>query len=329
MNKFEAIKKQLNISKDTQINVPIYDENTFVELKLGDKDDFLDLPCIEDIAYEYFVNLESTTLNTIKFKVIDKNYLNYLKKKNLTNSIVNLNNYIKNIDEKDNEKLWKKYEYNYGYDWAVLPLIFENKGFLEHSCEYNFTVSDKSFIDIRKILYNSFKNYNEDNITFGIDENDIYVSPYILRIPDFNNDDIIDELFDDGCKYLHDNVRNIDKSKSIQKIDIKTPLDFYGIFIMYRYKVPNTIDKAYIEKAKVTTMNRPDLDVYSIEKILANDIDIIFESLTMNLLYPESFPAAISGFAEVITEQINTKMQTMESMNNLIAGHCKKNKKNN
>lgn len=331
MDKYEKLEKKLNISKETEIFIPVYSEDMFVELKVGNKDEFYNLSCVEDIAFTYFDKLYNTSLDTITFGVIDENYLSYLKDNNLEDSNFIRQKYIKEMSIEERKKYWKKNDYNYGYDFGILPLIFENSEYkdVENTADanYNFKLSEENIKKIRKSICDTFNQFKEKGTEYHLLEKNIFISPYILNLELYNNESVIDKLFDYGVCMLNNDYVSILKEFETQTIDATEPLDFFGILIMYRYEVPPSITKEYIKIAQGSPVNAPDVDIDLIDEVLQTDIDIKFELLTSNLIYPETIDDVIKEFIEVVVHQAIQKIQAEETLTNDIANHCKKTKK--
>lgn len=335
MKKYERLIKKLNISKETELHVPVFSEETFLACKMGNINDFYDLECVEDMAFKYLLNLKDTTLEKVTFGVIDEEYFKYLLDNGLDETKQNREDYIKNLSPEKRQALWEKNEYNYGYDWGIIPIILENisyenlsKGKEPQDVKYEISLNDLQKQQIERSIWETFNQYEQNGLKYNIKEKDIYVSPYVIPLQDFSNDELIDELFDSGCNELHGSKNKKDTSKLTQIIKKEKSLDFFGIFVMYRYQVPFTIDNNYIERAKQMTVNNPDIDIDKIESILSSSINVTFDLLTSNLIYSESIPNVIAEFIEILVQQIDKKTNALNTMNESIAGHCKKKEKN-
>lgn len=331
MKKYERLIKKLNISKETELYIPVFSEEAFLACGMGNKNDFYDLDCVEDMAFGYLLNLQETTLEKVIFGVIDEDYFKYLKDNGLTDTKQNREDYIKNLSPEKRQALWEKNEYNYGYDWGIIPIILENtsyenlsKGKEPQDVKYEFSLNDLQKQQIQKSIWETFNKYNQNGLKYNIKQKDVYVSPYLVPLQNFSDDDLIDELFDAGCDEFHGITTKKDASKLSQTIKKEKSLDFFGIFVMYRYQVPFEIDNDYIERAKQTTVNNPDINIDEIETILSSSINITFDLLTSNLIYSESIPNVIAEFIEILVQQIDKKSNALNAMNESIVGHCKK-----
>lgn len=334
MKKNTLLAKKLKISGEKNIFIPVYTEESYTKCKVGTIDDFYGLPCVEDIAYQTFLDLEGTSLESITFCVIDENYFKYLEENNLEDSNVTRENYCASLTNEEREILWKNNNYNEGYDWGVLPIIMENPSYIKlkqgetpEDSISNYALSYKTIEILKDNIYESFKQCNEEGVSYNIEKNDIYVAPYILKTPNFNNDALIDILFDEGVCALHGDELTINSKMSTQEMKKEEPIGFFGVFVLYKYQVPNVIDINYIENAKESTINLPSLDVEAIEKAMEEDIDITFELLTLNIVYPEYIEEAINEFKKYCLEKITEKVEALDTMNDMVSNHCKTNDK--
>lgn len=328
MNKYEKLAKKLNISKDKEIFVPVYSEDLFVELGLGNRDEFYDLTCVEDIAFEYFENLQNTSLEKITFGVIDEEYFKYLEENSINDTVLNRQQYVKDLSDEKRKYLWHKNDYNFGYDFGILPIIVENTNYdAENNTDktiYNFKLSKNSIKAIRKSILSTFNNFKEEGTEYHLLEKNIFISPYLIDLKEYTDENVVDKIFDFGISILNKDLFIPLKEFNFQTIDTCEPLDFFGILIMYRYEVPCTISRDYIRIAQGSPINAPNVDVDFIESILQNDIDVNFELLTINLIYPEAINAVIKDFISTIVQQVVEKMESYEDKMNTISGHCKK-----
>lgn len=331
-DKFSKIRKSLNLSKANEIFIPMYSEELFVALGKGNRDDFYDLTCVEDIAYEYFESLKDTTLEKITFGVIDEEYLEYIRENNLEDNKLTQKNYVTNLSKKKRNESWIKNGYNHGYDFGILPLIFENNNFDQDqkkskAAKYNFVLTDEARNKIKKSILKSFLEYKEEGVCYNITDNDIFISPYLVRLIDYEDESVVNDLFDVGVAELDDeDVYNI-KEYNTQEIDADMPIEFFGVLVLFKYEVPPTITKEYIEITKNSAMNVPDINVEEIENILETQIDITHELLTVNLIYPNAIDSVIEEFMNVLAKQVISKINTYDDKMNTMAGHFKSDKK--
>lgn len=333
MSKMKLLEKKLKISQETNIFLPVYSEEAFLACGLGKINDFYDMPCVEDIAYSTFESLKNTNLQSITFGVIDEEYFGYLEENNLEDSNTTRTEYCASLNDTNRQKLWENNGYNEGYDWGVIPVILENPTYTKNDepsdIMCNYSLSKEAIEKIKESLAESFRKCSEDGITYNVNKDSFYVAPHILSTSEFEDDDLIDIFFDEGVRTLKGEDIKKSEIESIQEMDKEEPIAFFGIFVLYKYEVPNKITLNYIENAKETTINFPTLDVDYIENTMEDDIDITFELLTLNIVYPEYIDGAIEEFKEYCLIKLTEKAKALETMNDLVAGHCKtKDKKN-
>lgn len=327
MKKLDLLRKKMKLSGDTSLIVPVFSEETYVKCKIGSVDDFYGMPCVEDMANEIFYELNDIPLEKIIFGAIDEDYFQYLSKHKLLDNATTRNNYITSLSESQKKLLWSKSEHSKGYDWGIIPIIIENNTYIKKNPDdvsYDFMLTQETISQLKETIFESFNRCEkEDNVIYNIKKDKMYIAPYIIDVNNYNNDQIVDELFDEGIECIENKKSTINYKYSQQYLSKETPLAFFGIFFMFEHPVPYDITKEYIENAKETTINRPLLDVNLIEKILSEDINVVFELLTLNVIYLEYVNDAIEKFRRFCIEKIEENANTLKNMNNLINSHCK------
>jgi hypothetical protein len=324
MDKYQKLAKKLNISKEKEITIPVYSEDLFAKLNIGEQDDFYTLTSVEDIAYNYFTNLKDTTLNQIKFGVIDDEYLTYLKKLNIQDSISERQNYINSLSNKKLLSLWEKNDYNYGYDYGILPIILVPEQDIEENASYNFKLSGNVVQKIKNSIFKTLSVVNKDNTEYKVLKENIAVSPYIIKLSDYEDDNILNKVFD-YC------VDVIDNNEPQEINNFKTQveeLDFFGIFIVYRYNVPFVITRDFIEASQKNVTPAFNFEYDYLSTLLKDNVSIDFNILTENLIYKETIEQVIKDVLTLSTKYFLEQLDTVDEKVKNMSMHCKVKDKN-
>ena len=175
---FENMIKKLKMEKVQELDIIYYSKEAFLKCKCGTEADYYDTISPEDIAYDYITELKNNPLKKVIFGVIDDEYFKYLKDNNLVDNNDERIRYCQNLSDTKRKQLWKKNDFNLGYDFGILPFIMLNPDPDKNEIT-NYCLSDITIEKIKKIVINNFNNYREN--TFDLKIKDVYISPYILN----------------------------------------------------------------------------------------------------------------------------------------------------
>lgn len=308
----EQLAKKMKKDSTHNMDFVLYNKELYEKYNIGTLEEYNDIPCAEDIAYQYIQELKNVPLNTVRFTLLDSNYEKYLKENNLEDSSEVSTQYARQLSDEERQRIWESDELGYSVDWGIIPL----GSFNGEEAEFHERLSKSARQKISKEIFKSFKNYNENGITYDIDsEKDIVVLPYIMNVSAFEYKEISDLYLDLAYRELfgEDVDAEYDKLDSSQIFIDNTTISILGIMVVYRYHVPSIISKEYFNDGQIKNIEMPDIDNEKICDYINKDLkNIECDVITTCIIYIESLSTVLEQFNEALGQYYEERMDTMD-----------------